>query len=151
MRASPTKATSGAQNIGYIVPNEEIELFLKDVADGKYAGKPMMHDELQTLENPALRTFLKLGPDVQGTVVHQTFTRNGPNPLEVWDVITRIGETPVDDQGMVQIGPNLRVRFPYLVQHIAKNGKVPLTVFRRGKTLTLDLPFASVWVVASRG
>ena len=29
-----------AENIGYIIPNEEIELFLKDVADGQYDGKP---------------------------------------------------------------------------------------------------------------
>src|SRR5438477_12889374 len=28
----------GTQNIGYIIPSEEIELFLKDIADGKYDG-----------------------------------------------------------------------------------------------------------------
>ena len=44
-----------AQNIGYIIPVEEIELFLQDVADGHYDGKPAMYDDLQTLENPALR------------------------------------------------------------------------------------------------
>ena len=31
-----------AQNIGYIIPNEEVELFLKDIADGRYDGKPAM-------------------------------------------------------------------------------------------------------------
>jgi len=35
-------------------------LFLQDIADGHYDGKPAMYDELQTLENPALRAFLKL-------------------------------------------------------------------------------------------
>jgi len=40
----------GAQNIGYIIPCEEIELFLQDLADGKYDGKPAMFDDLQTLE-----------------------------------------------------------------------------------------------------
>src|SRR5271167_2631509 len=49
-----------AQNIGYIIPNEEVELFLKDIADGHYDGKPAMYDDLQTLENPALREYLKL-------------------------------------------------------------------------------------------
>ena len=29
-----------ADNIGYIIPSEEIDLFLKDVADGSYDGKP---------------------------------------------------------------------------------------------------------------
>src|SRR3984957_17970916 len=54
------------QNIGYIIPNEEVELFLKDIADGHYDGKPAMYDELQTLENPALRAFLKLDKSVEG-------------------------------------------------------------------------------------
>jgi hypothetical protein len=34
-----------AQNIGYIIPNEEVELFLKDIADGHYDGKPAMYDD----------------------------------------------------------------------------------------------------------
>ena len=62
-----------AQNIGYIIPNEEIELFLKDIADGHYDGKPALFDELQTLENPALRSFLKLDKSVSGIVVHQPY------------------------------------------------------------------------------
>src|SRR5271154_100638 len=53
-----------AQNIGYIIPDEEIELFLKDIADGHYDGKPGLFDDLQTLENPALRSFLKLDRSV---------------------------------------------------------------------------------------
>ena len=131
----------GTQNIGYIIPNEEIELFLKDIADGRYDGKPAMYEDLQTLENPALRAYLKLAPSVQGIVVHDPNTRQGPSPLKPWDVITKIGDVPVDDQGMVQVGANnLRIRFQYLVQRLAKNGKVPLTLVRAGKTLTVQLP-----------
>lgn len=52
---------NSAQNIGYIIPNEEIELFLKDIEDGRYDGKPNFFDDLQTLDNLALRAFLKLG------------------------------------------------------------------------------------------
>ena len=29
----------GAENIGYIIPCEEIELFLKDIASGHYHGQ----------------------------------------------------------------------------------------------------------------
>ena len=35
---------SKAQNIGYIIPCEEIELFLKDIASGEYHGKPAIFD-----------------------------------------------------------------------------------------------------------
>jgi S1-C subfamily serine protease len=129
-----------AENIGYIIPNEEIELFLKDVADGHYDGKPAMHGYFQTLENPALRAFLKLDKSVEGVVVHRPDEREASSPLKEWDVITRIGDTPLDDQGMVKLGMDLRVNFRYLVQKITKNGKVPLTVVRAGKPVRIQLP-----------
>ncbi len=129
-----------ADNIGYIIPNEEIELFLSDIADGHYDGKPAMFDDLQTLENPALREFLKLDKSIEGMIVHQPDSTDPAYPLKEWDVITKIGGVPVDDQGMVKLGANLRVRFMYLVQKVAKNGKVPLTVVRAGKELPVELP-----------
>jgi len=131
---------SEAENIGYIIPAEEIELFLHDIADGHYDGKPAMFDELQTLENPALRSFLKLDKSVHGMVVHKPNSTDAAYPLKEWDVITRIGDTPVDDQGMIQIGDNLRVRFQYLVQKTAKDGRLPLTVVRAGKQVQVELP-----------
>lgn len=134
---------NGAQNIGYIIPCEEIELFLKDIADGHYDGKPALFDQLQTLENPSLRAFLKLDKSAQGIVVHEPFQLAQPNPLKEWDVITRIGDTPIDDQGMVKVGANLRLRFQYLVQKVAKQGMVPLTVLREGKPLNLQIPVPS--------
>ena len=66
---------------------------------------------LQTLENPALRTFLKLRPSVHGMVVHKPYKDDPAYPLKEWDVITKIGDTPVDDQGMIKLGDDLRVRF----------------------------------------
>ena len=129
-----------AQNIGYIIPNEEIELFLKDIADGRYDGKPAIYDELQTLENPALRAFLKIDPSVKGVVVHHPYREDAAYPLKEWDVISRIGDMPIDDQGMVNLGTDLRVSFRYLVQSLAHDGKVALTVVRAGKSLQVELP-----------
>ena len=129
-----------AQNIGYIIPDEEIELFLLDIADGHYDGKPAMFDDLQTLENPALRSFLKLDDSIKGMVVHKPASNDPGYPLKEWVVITKIGDTPVDDQGMIKLGNDLRVRFAYLIQKIAKDGKVPLTVVRAGKEIQIELP-----------
>jgi S1-C subfamily serine protease len=129
-----------AQNIGYIIPCEEIQLFLKDIEDGKYDGKPAMFDDFQTLENPALRNFLKLDKSVEGMVVHKPFSSDASYPLKEWDVVTKIGDTPVDDQGMIKVGRNLRLRFTYMVQKIATDGKLPLTVVREGKALKVELP-----------
>ncbi|MES1195778.1 MAG: trypsin-like peptidase domain-containing protein [Steroidobacter sp.] len=134
---------NNSQNIGYIISNEEIELFLKDVADGHYDGKPAMFDDLQTLENASLRSFLKLDPSVHGAIVHHPYTVESSSPLKEWDVITRIGDTAVDDQGMILINSNVRVNFGYRIQQIAKNGKVPLTIVREGKQMTIDMPVSN--------
>ncbi len=128
------------ENIGYIIPNEEIELFLQEIASGHYEGKPSMSGELQTLENPALRAFLKLGPSVSGVVVRRMYEKSAADALQQWDVVTKIGDAPIDDQGMIKVGPDLRLSFRYLVQKIARNGTVPLTVVRAGKTLHVDFP-----------
>jgi S1-C subfamily serine protease len=139
-----SKLGGDTQNIGYIIPNEEVELFLKDIAaDGHYRGKPAMYDELQTLENPALRDYLKLDKSVEGMVVHRPDKTDPGYPLKEWDVLTRIGDTPIDNQGMIKLDKDLRVSFAYEVQHLASNGKVPMTLVRAGKTLQIQLPVSA--------
>ena len=130
----------GAENIGYVIPCEEIDLFIRGIADNKRYAKPGFYEEWQTLENPALRSFLHLEDSVKGVIIRRPFSDDASYPLKQWDVITRVGETAIDDQGMVKIPPNLRIDFPYLVQHVAKNGKLPLTIVRSGKQMHVDLP-----------
>lgn len=130
---------SGSQNIGYIIPCEEIEIFLKDVEDGKYDGKPGFFDDLQTLENSTLRPFLKLQPGTDGIIVNEVVNTSADNPLKKWDLITHIGDTPVDNQGMIKTG-GLRLRFAYLIQHLVKDGKVPLTIVRDGQSMKVSIP-----------
>jgi S1-C subfamily serine protease len=134
-----------AENIGFIIPSEEIDLFLKDLASGSYKGKPAMFDEFQTMENPALRPFLNLDKSVKGIIVNQPFSTDPGYPLKNWDVITKIGGTPVDDQGMVSLGDDLKVSFKYLVQKTASGGVVPLTVVRGGKEIPVELPVSPAY------
>ncbi len=129
-----------SDNIGYIIPSEEIDLFLKDVADGTYDGKPAMHDSLQTLENDALRSFLHLDRKTQGMVVHAPTPGDSQDPLKPFDLITKIGEQEIDNTGMIKISESLRLRFQYFIQKVGKDGKVPLTVVRQGKPLKIDMP-----------
>ena len=129
-----------ADNIGYIIPSEEVDLFLKDVADGHYDGKPAMHEPLQTLENDALRRFLQIDKKTEGMVVHSPDPAEPSDPLRPFDLITRIGDHEIDNTGMVKINDRLRLRFQYLIQKVAKDGKLPLTVVRQGKTIHIDLP-----------
>jgi len=140
-----SRAGGDTQNIGYIIPNDEIELFLADIADGHYDGKPALRDGLQNLENPSLRSFLKLDRSVHGVIVSAPWPNEGASPLRKWDVLTQIGDTPIDDQGMVSpaLAPDLHVRFQYLVQKLAQQGTVPLTVLRAGKLEHLRVPVSA--------
>jgi S1-C subfamily serine protease len=129
----------GGDNIGYIIPNEEIDLFLADVQDGKYDGKPTNFDEMQTLINPDLRAFLKLEKSVEGVMLNRV--ESDRTALKRWDVVTRIGDTKVDNEGMVNISDNVRVGFSYLIQQLHKDGLVPLTIVRDGKEMKLDVGY----------
>ena len=135
---------NGAQNIGFIIPNEEIELFLADIADGRYDGKLMLFDELQTLENPALRAYLHLAPSVHGIVVHRPAVDDANYPLREWDVITSIDGVPVDDEGMILIDQNLRVNLQCQIQRAKSltDNHVALGIARDGKALTVSVPLA---------
>jgi S1-C subfamily serine protease len=133
----------GAENIGYIIPCEEVDLFLKDVADGTYAGKPAMFDQLQTLENDALRAKLGLDRKVSGMVVHEPDRNGDEYPLKKWDLITKIGDYDIDNTGIVKVRENLRLRFAYLIQKVAKDGKLPLTIVRDGKEMAIELPVSA--------
>jgi S1-C subfamily serine protease len=140
-----------AQNIGYIIPNEEIELFLKDVADQKYDGKPILLDVTQTFENPTVREYLKLDKSIEGCIIHLPYQPKAQasaqpaanSALKEWDVVTHIGDTPIDNQCMVKLKPNVRVMFKYKVQQIAQQGAVPLTIVRAGKSMKVQAPVFS--------
>jgi S1-C subfamily serine protease len=138
-----------AQNIGYIIPNEEIELFLKDIADGSYDGKYFVQDELQTFENPALRRFLKLDASVRGLIVKKPFLEDAAYPLKKWDVVTHIGPFPIDSQGQVKVGADLRLGANYMIQKLVQTAKnpntatIPLSIVRDGKTSNIALPAIS--------
>lgn len=129
-----------ADNIGYIIPTEEIEIFLHDLEDGKYDGKPRMFDQLQTLENDALRARLKLNRSAKGVVVTEPSTAVPNSPLRKWDVVSKIGDHEIDNDAQVHLANGLRVRFPYLIQQVAQNGKIPLTIIRDGQPQVVEMP-----------
>src|SRR6202167_5173850 len=138
-----SKLGGDTQNIGYIIPTEEVELFLKAIPDGRYDGKPAMYDDLQTLENPALREYLKLDKSVEGMIVHRPDKTDASYPLKEWDVLTRIGDIPIDNQGMIKLDRDVRVSFAYQIQRLAKDGKVPMTLVRGGKSMQIQLPVSA--------
>lgn len=127
------------QNIGFLIPNEEIDGFLKR-ADGDKGGKPRIMDELQVLQNDALRNKLKLDRGTRGILVRAPASADPTYPLKKGDVITRIGPYDIDNDGMVRVKDNLRLAFLYVVPKLVRGDRVPVTLLRQGRTQTIDLP-----------
>lgn len=133
----------GSQNIGYIIPSEEIELFLNGLANGHYDGKPSLFGEFQSLANETQRSFLKLDPLTEGIIVQEPDNDDPAYPLKKWDVITHIGDVPLDSMGTVKLNDDVRVSFKYMIQKLCTNGVVPFTITRSGKELKVNVPVPS--------
>lgn len=132
-----------AENIGYLIPVEEINTFLTDAADGVYEGKPRLRDETQTLENDAIREKLGLAKNVGGAMVTRAYSGGGDYPLRRGDVILKIGDQPLDNAARVQVAGDLQLSFHYLVPKLAKEGKIRLTILREGATHEVDVPVSA--------
>ncbi len=91
-------------------------------------------EQWQTLENEALRAKLGLAKAVRGIMVREPRRRDASYPLKEFDVVTAIGDKAIDNEGMVQVGDNLRLSFLYLVPKLARDGSVPIRVVRDGRT-----------------
>ena len=133
---------SDAENIGYVIPNEEIDTFLEDAKDGRYDGKPVeaASTDFQRLENPSLRRRLRLDKGVQGVLVHPPRRPPKDYPLKDFDIITRIGDHAIDNEGMVRLGGEHRVPFLSLVPRLARDNAVPLAVLRGGRPVRVAFP-----------
>ena len=132
-----------AENIGYLIPVEEVQFFLNDAADGKCDGKPQLRDQYQTVENSALRAKLGLGAGVGGVMVTRPHESGASYPLKEGDVITHVAGTALDSASRVKIDGDLTLPFHYLVPKVAKEGKVALTLLRDGQSMSVELPVTS--------
>jgi hypothetical protein len=134
-----------ADNIGYLIPPEEIKAFLDDAEDGEYEGRAMMFDAYQTAENDALRKYLKMPKGTTGVVVAEPYCREEDRdeyPLKKWDVITHVGPHQIDNQGYVEARPGLRLRFLYYVPTLAEDDKIELTLLRDGEKEKVRVPIS---------
>lgn len=139
------QANSNAENIGYLIPASEVLRFLDDIADGHYEGKPSVRLGFQTLDNPGIRSFLKLTPPQTGVLVSEPEVGHPRLPLHTqlqpYDVLTHIGTHRLDNRGDVDIAQDLRGHDSYYVESlVAQDGTVPLTVIREGESTRINEP-----------
>ena len=130
-----------AENVGYVVPNEEIDAFLKDMEDGRYDGRPALRDRFQTIENEALRAKLGLERSVRGLVVGKPWREAADHPLREFDVVTHVGGKPLDGDGFVDVG-GVRLPFIAVIPELAAAGPVTAGIVREGRAMEVQLPLS---------
>lgn len=129
-----------AENIGYVIPSEEVHLFLEDIEDGSYDGQPRLYDaRFQTCESDSLRDYLGLEREQTG-IVYTRADDDSDLPLKHWDVLDRIGDYDIDNAGLVTSDDDLRLHWRYFIRELADDGSIPVTVIRDGEEVSLSLP-----------
>ena len=136
-----------ADNIGYLIPAEEVLAFLNDLEDGHYDGRPRIFAEgFQTAENPSLRSWLNLNADQTGLLYTGDGSEDDSVLFEKWDLIDSIGDFDIDNAGMITTEENLRLSWGYMIPKLgeaSENNTVPITVLRHGESIKLDFPVST--------
>lgn len=94
-----------AENIGFMIPTPVIEHFLKDIEDGRYDGFGSLGIlTFEGLHNPSFKKYLQVPDDRQGIVVLDTVLNSTSSGiLQKNDVLTKIGDFNIDNDGMIRI------------------------------------------------
>ncbi|MFK7759408.1 MAG: trypsin-like peptidase domain-containing protein [Phycisphaerales bacterium] len=128
-----------AENIGYVIPAEEVHVFLNDIQDGSYDGPTQLHGaRFQTCENPSLREYLGLSRDQTG-IVYSRPSKDSELALQEWDLLDKIGPYDIDNAGMVTRSDDLRLHWRYFIRELEQDGSIPVTVIRDGGSMELDV------------
>jgi S1-C subfamily serine protease len=129
------------ENIGYLIPAEVVRHFLDDwKSDGKYEGFPRLDLGEATLENPSLRSYLKIERDQTGEVVHRINQPDLKDKVKPWDIIAACDGINIDNLGMVPIADGIRVNWGYLVSRKVAGCSVKLKLIRDAKPLEIEAP-----------
>ena len=129
-----------SQNIGYMVPVDIIQHFLKDVSDGKRDGFPKLGIMTDKIENPSLKEYYKLSEDAGGIlvvdIVHNSILKE---VLKKEDIITAIDGHKIENDGTVEFRPKQYTHFKYFIDLHQYGDNVTLDVLRNGKKMTLKV------------
>jgi S1-C subfamily serine protease len=129
-----------SQNIGYMVPVDIIQHFLKDVKDGKHDGFPKLGIMTDHIENPTLKKYYKLDEDAGGIlVVDIIYNSILKDVLKKEDIITAIDGHKIESDGTVEFRDKQYTHFKYFIDVHQYGDEVTLDVIRHGKKMTLKV------------
>ncbi|GFR47412.1 hypothetical protein Agub_g9129 [Astrephomene gubernaculifera] len=132
-----------AENIGYIIPTPVVEHFLADYErHGRYTGFPSLGVEWQKLENPDLRTALKMQAGQKGVLIRRVEPTSAVSAvLRQNDVLLSFDGVAIANDGTVPFRSGERISFSYLVSTKYSDEEAELVVLQDGakKTFRVSL------------
>ncbi len=141
-----------AENIGYLIPTTVIEHFLTDIEDGRYDGFGSIGFAFfPGLHSRSYADYLKVPPEQQGIVILNTLMHSSvEDVLQAGDVITRIDDFDIDNDGMIEIY-GLRLHMAEAIERKQMGENVELTFYRSGElnkttaVVALNKPILPYW------
>ena len=131
---------SHSDNIGYLIPSEEVLRILEVAEAGSDVRKPTLPMVYQRLVNPDLRRKLGLDRETTGVWVRKLVQVEEDYPVQVGDILTHIAEHEIDNNGNARLSDDLQVFFECFVLRLLDGGTVPITLLRGGEKLSVDAP-----------
>ncbi|KAL8100914.1 protease Do-like 2, chloroplastic [Apium graveolens] len=128
------------ENIGYVIPTTVVSHFLDDYErSGKYTGFPCLGVLLQKLENPALRSCLKV-PSNEGVLVRRVEPTSGASKvLKEGDVIVSFDGVHIGSEGTVPFRSTERIAFRYLISQKFSGDLAELGIIRAGSLMKVQV------------
>ncbi|HBC87529.1 MAG TPA: serine protease [Lentisphaeria bacterium] len=132
---------STEQNIGYMVPSTIVNHFLEDIKDGKFEGFPDIDMDVNTMENPDIRTWAEMKDDQSGVLVtHLTDTEKKKGLFKLNDVILEIDKVKIANDATVPFRDGELIFLGHLIWQKNVGDKCRIKVLREGKVIEFDYP-----------
>lgn len=131
-----------AASAGYIIPVRVVRLFIQQyVAFGRFPGVADVGIICQNLENPSLRSYLRIPESEAGGVRVRKVSLLGPanGLVEDDDVVLAVNGQTVAQDGTIEFRAGERIDASYLVSCTAMYTKATLRILRKGETLEVDI------------
>jgi hypothetical protein len=135
-RKKVTTKSQKVDNIGYLIPAVIVQTFLGrvDTQKGTYALSASIPYRCHTLENHSLRLAHKVPDSVHGVLITSVAeTVLGEHSLRKGDILTKVDDSDVADDGQVILRGDELIQHHYLMRIKQYNEPVVFTVYRYGK------------------
>ncbi len=131
------------EGLGYMIPTEIINHFLKDIEDGRVDGFGYAGFKYIPLENPATRRFLKMADGQTGVRLTNIIAKNA-ELLKQDDVLMAVDGVKIANNGNIRL-PNGEARlFTTLINQKQIGETVKLDILRNGEKLQIELPVRNI-------